>query len=133
MSSSENPSRWEADGDLFATAFEHAPVMMAISAEGDDIFLEVNREFERVSGYSREEVIGKSGVGLGLIAAEERNRLAEVVGEGAPALGIELSFRTKNGASRRCLCSMVPVSIGGVARTLALGIDVTGQIGRAHV
>src|ERR1039458_7662518 len=127
VSSPENPRRWEADGDLFATAFEHAPVMMAISAEGDDIFLEVNREFERVSGYSREEVIGKSGVGLGLIAPEERDRLAEVVGEGAPALGIELSFHTKNGASRRCLCSMVPVSIGGAARTLVLGIDVTGH------
>ena len=127
MSSPENPRRWEADGDLFATAFEHAPVMMAISAEGDDVFLEVNREFERVSGYSREEVIGKSGVGLGLIAPEERDRLAEVVGEGAPALGIELSFRTKNGTSRRCLCSMVPVSIGGAARTLVLGIDVTGH------
>jgi len=127
VSSPENPRRWEADGDLFAAAFEHAPVMMAISVQGEDVFLEVNREFERVSGYSREEVIGKSVVGLGLIAPEERDRLAEVLGEAAPALGIELLFRAKNGASRRCLCSMVPVSIGGVARTLALGIDVTGH------
>src|ERR1019366_6073620 len=127
VSSPENPRRWEADGDLFAAAFEHAPVMMAISVQGEDVFLEVNREFERVSGYSREEVVGKSVVGLGLIAPEERERLAEVLGEGGPALGIEMLFRAKNGASRRCLCSMVPVSIGGVARTLALGIDVTGH------
>ncbi|MGA3015850.1 MAG: PAS domain S-box protein [Bryobacteraceae bacterium] len=127
MSNPENPGRWEADGDLFAAAFEHAPVMMAISVQDEDIFLQVNREFERVSGYSREEVIGKSVLELGLIAPEERERLAEVLGEGVPALGIELVFRAKNGASRRCLCSMVPVSIGGVARTLALGIDVTGK------
>ena len=127
MSSPENPRRWEADGDLFAAAFEHAPVMMAISVQGEDVFLEVNREFEKVSGYSREEAIGKSVVELGLIAPEERERLAEVLGGGGPALGIELLFRSKNGAFRRCLCSMVPVSIGGVARTLALGIDVTGH------
>ena len=101
MSSPENPGRWEADGDLFAAAFEHAPVMMAISVQGQDVFLEVNREFERASGYNREEVIGKSVVELGLIAPEERERLAEVLGEGAPALGIELVLRAKNGASRR--------------------------------
>jgi two-component system cell cycle sensor histidine kinase/response regulator CckA len=127
VSSSENPSQWEADGDLFAAAFEHAPVMMAISAHNQDIFLQVNREFERVSGYSREEVLGKSVVGLGLIAPEERDRVAEVLGEGGPGLGIELWFRAKNGAPRKCLCSVVPVRIGGVARMLALGIDVTGR------
>ena len=127
MSSSENPSRWEADGNLFAAAFEHAPVMMAISARDEDVLLEVNREFERVSGYCREDVIGKSLVELGMIAPEELQRLAGVLLVGEPALGIELLFHAKNGASRRCLCSMVPVRIGGVARTLALGIDVTGK------
>jgi PAS domain S-box-containing protein len=101
--------------------------MMAISAPGEGVFLEVNREFERVSGYSREEVVGKSAAELGLIAPEERERLAKVLGAGGPALGIEMLFRAKSGASRRCLCSMVPVRIGGVARTLALGIDVTGH------
>lgn len=127
MSSSENPSRWEADGDLFAAAFEHAPVMMAISTQGEGVFLEVNREFERVLGYSREETVGKSAAELGMIAPEERERLAEVLGDGGPELGIEMLIRAKNGAPRRCLCSMVPVSIGGVAQTLALGIDVTGH------
>ena len=90
MSSSENPSRWEADGDLFAAAFEHAPVMMAISTQGEGVFLEVNREFERVLGYSREETVGKSAAELGMIAPEERERLAEVLGDGGPELGIEM-------------------------------------------
>jgi PAS domain S-box-containing protein len=123
----ESPRRWEADGDLFAAAFEHVPVMMAITVQGERVFLEVNREFERVTGYSREEVIGKSVAELGLLAPEELERLPGVVRVGEPALGIELTFRTKNGASRQCLCSTMPVSIGGVARTLALGIDVTGH------
>jgi PAS domain S-box-containing protein len=127
VSSPENPGRWEADDDLFAAAFEHAPVMMAISVQGEAVLLEVNREFERVSGYNREEVIGKNAVELGLIAPQELQRLAGVLSVGEPGLGIDLTVRTKNGASRKCLCSMVPVSIGGVARTLALGIDVTGH------
>ena len=127
MSSPENPSQWEADGDLFAAAFEHAPVMMAISVQGEGVFLEVNPEFEKVSGYSREEVVGRSVAALGLVAPEELERLAGVLRAGEPGLGIELTFRTKNGASRKCLCSTMPVRVGELARTLTLGIDVTGH------
>lgn len=127
MSSPENPGRWEANGDPFTTAFEHAPVMMAICVQGEDVFLGVNREFERATGYSREEVIGKRLVELGLIAPEELERLAGALAVGETALGVELTFRTKNGASRKCQCSAIPVNVGGVTRTLALGIDITGK------
>src|ERR1035438_6136764 len=114
VSSPENPGRWEAGNDLFAAAFERAPVMMAICVQGENIFLEVNREFERLTGYTREEAIGKSVKGLGLVAPEELERLAGAFRAGDPALGIELTFRTKSGASRKCLCSAMPVNIGGV-------------------
>jgi PAS domain S-box-containing protein len=127
VSNSENPTRWEADGNLFAAAFEHTPVMMTISAQDNDILLEVNDEFERVSGYSREEALGKSAVELGLITAEELARVSETVGAGGHAMGVEMAFRARNGVQRRCLTSMVPVRIGGIPRMLALGIDVTGN------
>src|ERR1035441_6553767 len=88
----------------YTTLFRSAPVMMAISVQGEGVFLEVNPEFEKVSGYSREEVVGRSVAALGLVAPEELERLAGVLRAGEPGLGIELTFRTKNGASRKCLC-----------------------------
>jgi len=125
VSNSESARWWDADGSLLAAAFQNAPIMMALCAVGEDAFLDVNREFERVSGYSRAEVLGKSVVAIGLIAAGARARVVEALGESLHSQTIEASFRARNGELRKCLSMVVPVRTDGLERILIVGIDVT--------
>ena len=53
-----------ASEERFATAFAASPDPMAISTFPDGIVLEVNRSFEAVTGWTRAECIGKSGLDL---------------------------------------------------------------------
>jgi PAS domain S-box-containing protein len=52
----------------FAAAFENAGVMMLIVRAADGIVVDVNREFLKETGYTREEVIGRTSLETGLFA-----------------------------------------------------------------
>jgi PAS domain S-box-containing protein len=56
-----------ADAD-YAAAFQSAGVMMLIVRGGDGTIVDINREFMAETGYSREEVIGKTSQEIGLFA-----------------------------------------------------------------
>jgi two-component system cell cycle sensor histidine kinase/response regulator CckA len=52
----------------FAAAFENAGVMMLIVRAADGIVVDVNREFLKETGYTREEVVGRTSQDTGLFA-----------------------------------------------------------------
>jgi PAS domain-containing protein len=58
--------------EKFSQAFLFAPVLMAITTLEDGIFLDVNREFTAVTGFSREELLGRSSIAFGFFSTETR-------------------------------------------------------------
>ena len=48
--------------EKFSVAFDSAPLLMTISSVEDGTYLNVNNEFTKVSGFKREEAVGKTSV-----------------------------------------------------------------------
>jgi PAS domain S-box-containing protein len=111
--------------EKFSTAFLHAPMPMAISEIEEGIFLDVNEKFEELSGYSRQEAIGKTSVELGWMSAEDRARMLEQIHAKGLVSRMELSFRARNGDRMDVLHHGEVIYVGGIPRILSIGEDVT--------
>ncbi|MGO9569900.1 MAG: PAS domain S-box protein [Desulfomonilaceae bacterium] len=63
--------------ERFSKAFRYAPALMTISNVEDGRYVDVNNEFCRVSGFTREELVGRTSIELGWISPQDRLRLVE--------------------------------------------------------
>ena len=92
--------------EKFSRAFQNSPDAVAIAKAVDGTLIDVNEAFIRMSGYSREEVIGRTAIELGLWSnPEDRDRYVAALKEKGRILGFEASFKTKLGEIRTCLVS----------------------------
>jgi PAS domain S-box-containing protein len=112
----------------FQTVFEMNPQPLAITSEADGRFLVVNDAHTKLFGFSREEMIGKSSVELGLWTAEERAAFIASVGggEASPRLS-EGAKHTKDGRTVRVVLASARCEVEGVPCLVNSVTDVTGQ------
>jgi PAS domain S-box-containing protein len=113
--------------ERFARIFERAPVMMTLSRLDDGTYIDVNECFVSVSGFSREEAIGRTSVDLGWITAEARGLLAEGMRREGRVDGHELELRTRDGRPIVCTYSGAIITAGGQQRLLSIAHDVTTE------
>ena len=83
--------------ERFQRAFDNAPTIMAITSMEDGRCLDINQRFLDISGFTREEVIGRTFVELGWITREEREGLLRELHESGGVNNRELTHRTKTG------------------------------------
>jgi PAS domain S-box-containing protein len=113
--------------EKFSRAFHSSPIPMCIvDVEKNSAFLEVNEAFERITGYSRGEVMGRTTAELGLYAdpqeiSDSRLRFLEDGGYRER----EVRFRRKDGTILIGLLSAEKIELGGKLCALAVAIDVT--------
>ena len=82
----------------FSAAFRTSPYALTITRARDGAFLEVNDAFTTISGYTREEAMANSSIGLRLWVDEtDRRRMVEEVRAGRVVVGREILFRRKSG------------------------------------
>jgi PAS domain S-box-containing protein len=83
--------------EKFSKLFRFNPDLMCLAREGDHVIVEVNDKAEAISGYTREEMLGKTTIELNLwIDPEERNKYYQICGS-TPAISYEARWRKKNG------------------------------------
>ena len=84
--------------DRFAKSFNFSPLSMTITSMSDGLFLEANPANERVLGFSREDLVGRTSleVGLWVTQAERDDYIAALSREGR-LLGFETRLRNKRG------------------------------------
>uniref|UniRef100_A0A831TW35 histidine kinase n=1 Tax=Geobacter metallireducens TaxID=28232 RepID=A0A831TW35_GEOME len=111
--------------EKFAKAFQAAPILMAITAVEDGTFFDVNRKFEEVSGFTRDEVIGKTSTGIGWIFPETREEFKRQLAEQGAVRGLEIALRKKTGEEITCLYQGELITFGGQTRLLSLADDIT--------
>jgi two-component system, cell cycle sensor histidine kinase and response regulator CckA len=111
----------------FSAAFDHSPLLKTISEIETGKLIEVNDKFLEVSGYSRDEVIGKSSVEIGWISALERERIIGAIREKGNVENLELACRTKDNRLIYCLYFIEIITIDGNQRLLAVAQDITDK------
>jgi PAS domain S-box-containing protein len=109
----------------FAVAFHSSPVGIAISLFEDGTFIEVNDEACHIYGYTREEIIGRTSVELGIIDSETRKRLLSEIKTRERLRAFELPLRSQSGAVRTVLFSWDTIEFDDQSCVIATIIDIT--------
>jgi PAS domain S-box-containing protein len=112
--------------EKFSKAFNSASDAMAIILYNRGIFLEVNDGYVKISGYSRDELIGHNADELNMWGnPPDRGRILRKTKEEGRVFQEEVSFRTKSGNIRNCLFSSEPINVGGEQHMITVVQDIT--------
>jgi len=111
----------------FSSAFNANPTLSTISTL-DGRFLNVNERFVETSGFSREEVVGKTALEIGMWPnPDNRLRLMQALKEKGYVRGFEVELRTKSGERRMLLLSVERIELEGQPCLLHSGQDITDR------
>ncbi len=110
----------------YAAAFRSSPNPMALTALEDGRFLEANEALCRVTGYSREEVLGETALELGFWPdVETRTRFIRELRDHGSVRHLELTVRRKDGRVLDMLLSAELVDLPEGKAALSIVEDVT--------
>ena len=110
----------------FQNLFNWTPSAVGISTVAEGRFCDVNEAFSRLTGYAREEVIGRTTLDLALWAdpLERATVLREMRKQGY-LHNREGLLRTKSGEIRSLMVSVESIQIGSTPCLIYLGHDIT--------
>ncbi|HWY10439.1 MAG TPA: PAS domain S-box protein [Bacteroidia bacterium] len=122
----ESEERIKASQKIFSTVFYKSPVLNAITDSSTGKFIEVNDNFIKFIGYSKEELLGKTSFELNLIPdVDHRNRIVESIKKDGYSHDVLLEMRTKNGELKWVFTSSHVVKINDSSSILSAMVDVT--------
>ena len=114
--------------EKFAKAFHKSPMWVVLSSLKEGTYLEVNDFFLELTGYTREEVIGRTSVELGTWASPQtRVRIIEKIREQGFVRNMEVERLDRQGKKLQMLFSGEVITIGGEELLLSVSQDVTAR------
>ncbi len=123
---SKDISQIKLSEQKFASAFQANSAMMAISYYDDGRYIDINNSFLETVGYSREEIIGNTNIGLGLFDdIDLRNKILDHLNNHIPVRKVEVRIRTKDGQIKTGLLSADSIYIGEDRCLLSVTMDIT--------
>jgi len=112
--------------EKFSKAFRLGPDAITITAIADGRFLEVNDNFLRLTGFTRNEIIGRSSVELGLWAnPKDRHHIVALLRRSGEARDLEVRMSIKSGEVRTLQMSAHTIELSGQPCVIAIFRDVT--------
>jgi PAS domain S-box-containing protein len=116
----------EQSEQTFKQIFEHSVEGIIINSLTDGTHLNVNDEVTRMTGYSREELIGRKADDFWIDPAEYRSLVQELIKSRA-ARNVDMRYRTASGAVGQTLLSSVLIELDGQACVLSFMRDMTDR------
>jgi two-component system cell cycle sensor histidine kinase/response regulator CckA len=114
--------------EKYRATFESMPDIVTITRVADGQYSYVNEAFVEITGYSKEEVIGRTPRDINLYADfEDRNKMMSELRETGRLLNFEVKFRKKDGSYFDSLFSAKPLRIDDQDCLVALTKDITEQ------
>jgi PAS domain S-box-containing protein len=116
----------ECEEKFFSKAFRDSPLILTLASAKDDRYIAVNDTFERITGWNRNEIIGRTPFDLGTwVDASQRTDFVKRLLAGDTVRNIEVRARMKHGEIRTMLGSAVLLKISGETCILSLVADIT--------
>jgi two-component system, cell cycle sensor histidine kinase and response regulator CckA len=110
--------------ERFSQAFQTSPIPQAIQTLRAQRFVDVNSAFLAMTGFSRDEVLGRTPLELRLCLDYE-GRLLTAAREGKVVRETEAQISTRNGELRSALLSLEPFDLAGEPHILLMAQDMT--------
>jgi len=118
----------EESSQKFKAVFEHSPITVALTILPEGLFSDVNQAFVEMFGYSREEVLGKTTLELGIwLHVSDRDHFIQLLGDKGLVQNIEVEMCRKGGEAITVLLSGVSLEIAGRACVLSALMDMSEQ------
>jgi PAS domain S-box-containing protein len=115
--------------ERFAKAFRANPQPMSLTLVATGEYLDVNDSFLQMSGYSRDQVIGKTSLELNIWgSAEAREAFLKDLNELGSLVNRETRFFTQDGSIRTLLSSAEKLEIDGKECLLVASSDITERM-----
>ena len=115
-----------ASDERYRRTLEAAPDAVILTTLKEGRFLQVNEGFTRLTGYTAEEVLGKTVADLNMFTKPaDENRLIKVLKEQGEANALELRTRRKNGAPIDTLVSARCIRFGNEDCLITVVTDIT--------
>ena len=114
--------------ERYEKAFRSSPDSITITSASDGEILEVNEGFEQISGYAREQIIGKRTLDLGIWRdAQRRKELIDELQAKGSVREYPIDIVTASGEERACVVSAEMLELAGKVCILAVTRDITEQ------
>jgi PAS domain S-box-containing protein len=112
----------------FAVSFDFSPGMTAIADIDDGTLIDVNEKWLTAYGWSRDEVIGKSVLELGIwLEPADRKRFIDLLMANGSVRDFETRHKTKSGGILDVIVAGEIVPVDGKPRLLVAGYDITDR------
>jgi PAS domain S-box-containing protein len=112
-------------GEKFLTAFREGPIPIMLTSV-DHRYCEVNKAFERMTGWNRDEIIGRTPFDISIwVQPQQRVDFVKRLLLGGPVHNLEFRYRTKHGDIRSGLGSAELIEIDGDVCVLSIATDIT--------
>ncbi len=100
--------------EKFSKSFHATPDSISLSLLEDGRITEVNEGFMNLTGYSRDETIGRTSNELNLwVNPDDRAKIAGIIKDIGVIRDLEVDIRSKSGETRSCILSCELITIDG--------------------
>ncbi len=112
--------------EKFAKAFLSSPNPITITSLKDGRHIDVNDAFLSLSGYTREEIIGKTALDLKIwVNLSDREKIFKILLEKNKIRNFEIESRSKSGEIKTALLSSEIIEINGEKCLISVSQDIT--------
>ena len=112
--------------ERYRVAFQTSPDAININRIVDGRFIDCNRAFLDMSGYKREEVIGRTSLEVGIwVDAGARQTMMNMLRQNSSVCGLEVQLRKKNGEIGWGQLSASTIELDGVPCILTVVRNIT--------
>ena len=112
--------------EKFSKAFRTSPDSININRLSDGMYIEINSGFTDLTGYTWEDVRGKTSLEISIwVNPEDRTRLVQGLREKGEVTNLDAAFQLKNGGVKECLMSAKTIEIDGEMCILSITRDIT--------
>jgi PAS domain S-box-containing protein len=113
--------------ELFRIAFHTSPDAISIT-KMDGTYIEVNEGFTELTGYTREDVIGRSSLDINIWNnQQDRKTLVKGLRERGNVINLEADFRMKDGSTKTALMSANIIHLHDEKQILSITRDITDR------
>jgi PAS domain S-box-containing protein len=113
--------------EKFKLAFDTSPDAVTITRLADGTFVSVNKGFEQLSGYTREQTVGKTSLEINIWKnPQDRRNVVEALRAEGEVKNYEAPFLTRDGEIHG-LMSAALIQVNGEPHILNITRDITGR------